>query len=271
MKKKLKKKLEKMKKWKNKKNWKNWKKLKKLKKLKKIGKKWKKKEKMKKWKKWKKLKKMKKWKKWKNEKNWKNEKMKKMKKMKKWKKNWKNEKMKKMKKWKIEKKIEKIKKNEKMKKKWKNEKIEKMEKMRKYVPLLLPGWMEWPRRALGKCEVLTLLTASGRSDQSHRLAPCQHHSILMPTKPTGRVGRAKKNTTHSRKGALTTARPLLVNARLTGETCAKNFADTCYTASGSRAESQPQPKKHIIKAKWTSGSQNALHIFSQARIEIHAP
>ena len=45
----------------------------------------------------------------------------------------------------------------------------------------------------------------------------------------------KDNTTHSRKGALTTARPLLVNARLTGETCAKNFADTCYTASGSRA------------------------------------
>ena len=29
---------------------------------------------------------------------------------------------------------------------------------------------------------------------------------------------------------------LLANTRLTGETCAKNFADTCYTASGLRAE-----------------------------------
>ena len=49
----------------------------------------------------------------------------------------------------------------------------------------------------------------------------------------------KENTTYSRKGALTTARPLLVNARPTGETCAKHFADTCYTASGPRAETQP--------------------------------
>ena len=37
----------------------------------------------------------------------------------------------------------------------------------------------------------------------------------------------KENTTYSRKGALTSTRSLLVNARLTGETCAKNFADTC--------------------------------------------
>ena len=59
----------------------------------------------------------------------------------------------------------------------------------------------------------------------------------------------KENTTHSRKGALTTARPLLVNACLTGETCAKNFADICYTASGSRAESQLHPTKRIIKAE----------------------
>ena len=56
---------------------------------------------------------------------------------------------------------------------------------------------------------------------------------------TKTFGSRKDNTTHSRKGALTTARPLLVNARLTVETCAKNFADTCYTASGPRAESQP--------------------------------
>ena len=53
----------------------------------------------------------------------------------------------------------------------------------------------------------------------------------------------KKNTTHSRKGALTTARPLLVNACLIGETCAKNFADTCYTASGLRAETHLHPTK----------------------------
>ena len=58
-------------------------------------------------------------------------------------------------------------------------------------------------------------------------------------KNSGKGGKGKDNTTYSRKGALTTARPLLVNARLTVETCAKNFADTCYTASGPRAESQP--------------------------------
>ena len=82
---------------------------------------------------------------------------------------------------------------------------------------------------------------------------------------------ARRKSTRSRKGALTTARPLLANRRLTGETCAKNFADTYYTASGLRAESQLQPTKRIIGAEWTSGPQNALHIFSQARIEIHAP
>ena len=46
----------------------------------------------------------------------------------------------------------------------------------------------------------------------------------------------KRRSSRSRKGALTTARPLLANTRLTGETCVKNFADTCYTASGLRAE-----------------------------------
>ena len=45
----------------------------------------------------------------------------------------------------------------------------------------------------------------------------------------------KKLPHPSPKGALTTTRPLLVNARPTEETCAKNFADTCYTASGPRA------------------------------------
>ena len=105
-----------------------------------------------------------------------------------------------------------------------------------------------PRRALGKCEVLTLPTASGRSDQSHRLAPV---SITPYTcHQNQREGwEGQRKTTHSRKGALTTARPLLVNACLTGETCAKNFADICYTASGSRAESQLHPTKRIITAK----------------------
>ena len=69
-------------------------------------------------------------------------------------------------------------------------------------------------------------------------SPRQHHSTLMPTKTAGRVGRAKKLPHSSPKGALTTTRPLLVNARPTGETCAKNFADTCYTASGPRAGSK---------------------------------
>ena len=63
-----------------------------------------------------------------------------------------------------------------------------------FLSFYLDGWSV-PRRALGKCEVLTLPTASGRSDQSHRLALCQQHSIFMPIKTTGRVGRAKENHT----------------------------------------------------------------------------
>ena len=43
----------------------------------------------------------------------------------------------------------------------------------------------------------------------------------------------KDNTTHSRKGALTTC--------LSGETCARNIADISYTASGLRAEPQLHP------------------------------
>ena len=39
-----------------------------------------------------------------------------------------------------------------------------------FLSFYLDGWSV-PRRALGKYEVLTLPTASGRSDQSHRLAP----------------------------------------------------------------------------------------------------
>ena len=72
----------------------------------------------------------------------------------------------------------------------------------------------------------------------------------------------KRKTTHSRKGALTTARPQLVNACLTGETCAKHFADICYTASGLRAETQLHPTKRNIKAEWDEwATECATHIF----------
>ena len=54
-----------------------------------------------------------------------------------------------------------------------------------------------------------------------------------------RLDRPKKLPHPPPKGALTTTRPLLVYARPTGETCAKNFADTCYTASGPRARFKP--------------------------------
>ena len=70
-----------------------------------------------------------------------------------------------------------------------------------------------------------------------------------PTKTAGRVGRAKKLPHSPPKGALTSTKPLLVNARPTGETCAKNFADTCYTASGPRAgtnATEPLKKPHCI-------------------------
>ena len=45
--------------------------------------------------------------------------------------------------------------------------------------------MRWER------EVLTLLSASGRPDQSHRLAPDSTTPNLRPTKPKGKGGRAK--------------------------------------------------------------------------------
>ena len=57
--------------------------------------------------------------------------------------------------------------------------------------------------------------------------------MILRTKTFGSP-KTKGKATHSRKGALTTARPLLVNARLTGETCAKHFADICYTAGLAR-------------------------------------
>ena len=84
----------------------------------------------------------------------------------------------------------------------------------------------------------------------------------MPPQPKGRVG-GQRQTTHSRKGALTTC--------LSGETCVRNIADIFYTASGLRAEPQLHLTKRNIEAEWMSGSQNALHIFSQARIKILAP
>ena len=63
-----------------------------------------------------------------------------------------------------EKRVKKGKKREKRKKKGKKKK----ENM--FRSFLLDGWSVW-RRMLGKSEVLTLLTASGQSDQSHRPAP----------------------------------------------------------------------------------------------------
>ena len=80
----------------------------------------------------------------------------------------------------------------------------------------------------------------------------------------------KENTTHSRKGALTTARPLLVNARLTGETCATNFADTCYTASGPRAGSLTDKVQHKRKMnEWVT--ECATHIFPSKNQEFTHP
>ena len=81
----------------------------------------------------------------------------------------------------------------------------------------------------------------------------------------------KEKSTHSRKGALTTARPLLANARLTGETSAKNFADTCYTASGSRAESQPQPIKRIIKQSERVGHRMRYTYFPKQELKFTHP
>ena len=72
------------------------------------------------------------------------------------------------------------------------------------------------------------------------------------------------------KGALTTARPLLVNARLTGETCAKNFADTCYTASGPRAGSLSDKVQHKRKMnEWVT--ECATHIFPSKNQEFTHP
>ena len=78
----------------------------------------------------------------------------------------------------------------------------------------------------------------------------------------------KGKATHSRKGALTTDRPLLVNACLTGETCAKHIADIYYTASGLRAENR---QSATYKQSGRVGPPNALHIFSQARIKNSRP
>ena len=89
-----------------------------------------------------------------------------------------------------------------------------------------------------------------RSSAQKRLdRTCKRHGQMILRTKTFGSPKTKEENTRSRKGALTTARPLLANARLTGETCAKNFADTCYTASGLRAESQLQPTKRIIEAE----------------------
>ena len=66
---------------------------------------------------------------------------------------------------------------------------------------------------MGKCEVSTLADSERTVRPESPTSPCQRHSIPMPNKTTGRVGRAKRKSTRSRKGALTTARPLLANTR----------------------------------------------------------
>ena len=66
---------------------------------------------------------------------------------------------------------------------------------RKYVPLLLPRRMEWPRRTLGKSEVLALADSERSVRPESPTSPCQHHSIHMPPQPKGRVGGQRRNHT----------------------------------------------------------------------------
>ena len=149
--------------------------------------------------------------------------------------------------------------NERKKKTRKKMKRNESENM--FLSFFLDGWSV-PRRALGNARFLTLLTASGRSDQSHRLAPVSNTPFSCPPKTTGRVGRALKIPHTPERGALTTARPLLVNARPTGETCAKNLADTCYTASGPRAGiSTLTDKAHHNRKVNEWATECATHIF----------
>ena len=130
-----------------------------------------------------------------------------------------------------------------------------------FLSFYLDGWSV-PRRALGKCEVLTLPTASGRSDQSHRLAPRQQHSILMPTKNHGKGGTGKENTTYSRKGALTTARPLWLTHVPLGRLVRSTSPKLAIPASGPRAVTQPNPIKSSIKTKMNEWvTECATHIF----------
>ena len=63
-----------------------------------------------------------------------------------------------------------------------------------FLSFYLDGWSV-PRRTLGKYEVLTLPTASGRSDQSHRLAPVSITPYTCHQNQKGRVGRGKENHT----------------------------------------------------------------------------
>ena len=87
----------------------------------------------------------------------------------------------------------------------------------------------------------------------------RHGQMILRTKT---FGSPNENTTYSRKEALTTTRPLLVNARPTGETCAKHFADTCYTASGPRAEITTLTDKAQHKRKVNEwATECATHIF----------
>ena len=129
-----------------------------------------------------------------------------------------------------------------------------------FLSFYLDGWSV-PRRALGRYEVLTLPTASGRSDQSHRLAPVSVTPYTCHPKPKGRVGGQKKPT-HSRKGAFTTARPLLAITCLTGETCAKKLRRYLLfrlgLAGGNSTSSVEAQHNYRVK-EWVT--DYATHIF----------
>ena len=93
--------------------------------------------------------------------------------------------------------------------------------------LFLDGWSDRAVR-WEKCEVFDAADSERSARPESPTSPCQLHSIPMPNKHHGKGGKGKQENHILPKGS----------ACLTGETCAKNFADTYYTASGLRAESQ---------------------------------
>ena len=102
-----------------------------------------------------------------------------------------------------------------------------------------------PAHVLERCEDILLPRPYKRPSKMGQHQPSTMKCLASERK----LRSSKRRSTRSRKGTQTTARPLLANTRLSGETCVKNFADTCYTASGSRAEPELHPTKRIITAK----------------------